>query len=564
MNTTKAKRILALVLAFLILGTALGACGRQNGDGDESGKNVRTEEGAQTDPDTAAGDGSQTETAMLEPYEFTLYYNYDWYDVSLQWGDDKVSAELQQKFNVTMNQAKPDSDPVQKMNIMAATGDLPDVIMMDRDSTYQKLISLGYLLPLDEFVDNNSSYKQVIDEATVNLSRVDGKIYGLLNWATTDEHPTGNGGWVINKKIYEQLGSPKLETTDDLYNYLKLVKESGLTVDGKSVVPIQSGAFPSLSDLINLSFGLNHFPGDMKGVIPMGNELKLHYTDPKFTESMLFLNKLWSEGLINQDYFVEKSEQIEEKLSTGRVAVYVGTDVTSTLPNYRQRVIANDPDNDYIVIEPIAAPGLDRKDIYTSPFMTLGWNVLCITNNAKNPERIFQLLDYIISEEGSRLVAYGPQGELYDEVDENGYPILKQAMSSVPEDEVKSILGNWAVLGNTLYFDFSKVADDNRKPAEQRDWIIQAQSNIVWKHSLNTSAFSNVAPDPQSEEGIALASFDDLNKKVLPKIIMAKDENACRQAIQEAIDDAYKLGFDKAEQYMTGKYQENLESMKGK
>lgn len=562
MSFEKVKKGLALFLVLVLSVSFISACGSKNKKTDNAAKNqIPTEEAAPTE--TNAED-TPTEEAKPEPYEFTMYYNYDWYDVSLTWGDDKVSATLKEKFNITMNQSKPDSDPVQKMNIMAATGDLPDVIMMDRDATYQKLISLDYLVPLDDYINKDSSYAKVIDESTRNLAKVDGKTYGLLNWATSNDHPTGNSGWVINKKIYEQLGSPKLETTDDLYNYLKLVSQSDLKVNGKSIIPLQSGAFPALCNLMANSFGLNYFPGTMHGVVPVGDELKLYYTDPKFTDTMLFLNKLWREGLINQDYFVEKSEQIEEKLSTGRVAVYVGTDVTSALPTYRQRVIASEPDNDYIVINPVAGPGIAQEDVMTSDFMTLGWNVICVTKNAKQPERIFQLLDYIVSDEGSCLTGYGPKGELYNDVDENGYPILTKAVNSLSEEEKRSLgVGAWSLVGNTIFADLSKVADDNRKPADQRDWVIQAQSNIVWKHSLNDSAFANISPDTQSDEGIAMATFDDLDKKSLPKIIMAKDENACKQAIQSAIDDAYKQKFDLVEKYMTQAYQANLKAMSG-
>lgn len=46
----------------------------------------------------------------------------------------------------------------------------------------------------------------------------------------------GNGGYAINNKIYKDLGSPKLETFDDLYSYLKLVKEKH-----PEVVPFEVG-----------------------------------------------------------------------------------------------------------------------------------------------------------------------------------------------------------------------------------------------------------------------------------------------------------------------------------
>jgi len=548
------KSLFVTMLAIIMLLALTVACSKKEAAPASSVSPASSP--ASTPSQTQAAAESAT-PAPLEPYEFTAYFNYDWYDASAKWGDDKVSQFYNEKFNIKMKKAKPEGDPIQKLNVMIASDDLPDVIQMERDANYLKLIQLGKLIPLDEFINNNSSYKRIIDDKTIELSKVNGKVYGMLNYATTTDHPTGNGGWAINKNIYEQLGSPKLQTTDDLLHYLKLVKDSNLKVDGKTVVPIQF-AESGMIDLMMGSFGLNPLNA-VEGVVPIQNELKLYFNEPRAIDALLYLNKLWNNGLINKDYFVEKSEQIQEKLTTGRVAVYAGNNITSDLKDYRNTLKDHDPTNDYIVIEPPAAPGVDQSKVYNSTYSTLGWNVVGISNKAKNPERIFQLLDSIVSEDGSRLNVYGPEGGLYDELDSEGYPILKSNLSSLSSEERKALgIGVWGILGNTKYADFSKAANDNRKPVEERDWATQAQINIIWKHSMNTDAYIGTTPEPQSPEGIAAASFSDLNLKALPKIVMAKDESQSRAAIAEALDNAYKLGFEKVEKFKTEIYQQNM------
>lgn len=542
----RVKTGLAFLLAFSMTVPLFSACSTSTATGSS---------------EVPSSSGSASEEEKLDPYEFSLYVNYDWVDVSPQWGKDKVSAALKEKFNITTVLQKPEGDPNTKFNIMLASDDLPDAMELERDASYQKLIQLGKIIPLDDYISKYPGYKGAVSADTVNLMKTDGKSYCVLNWATTKDHPTGNDGWAYNKKIYEQIGSPKLETTDDLYNALALVKSKNLTVNGQPVIPLQF----TPTDQNGLIRMYNTFGGMEygKGVTPIDGKLKLYWTDPKFTEAMVFMNKLWNAGFINQDYFVEKTEQVTEKLSTGRVFLYGGADVSDTnMKDARARLKEVDKDNDYVVIEPIAGPGLKQADIKNGTYSTPGWNALVITNKAEKPERIFQLWDYCCTDEGARLTVYGPKGEMYDEVDDKGYPVLKKTEGQLSDAEKKELgIWSWTYPGVSLYTDLSKVAADNRKPVEQRDWSIQAQVNIIWKHRANADAFVGMNPDPQSAEGIAWTSFKDLQLKMGPKFVTAKDENGVKTALQNAIDQAYKLGFDKVEAYTQTVYEKNLKAL---
>lgn len=555
MSKKQLAKVLALVIAITMLGSLFAACGQKAAD-----QAATTEKAAESTSEAATT--AEPEQKELEPYEFTMYYNYDWYDASAIWGEDKVSAELKKKFNITLKQAKPEGDPVQKLNVMIASDDLPDAMMMDRDSNYLKMINLGKIVELDSFIEKYPGYKQAIMPTTMNLSKVNGKVYGMLNWANTDnlKAMAGNSGWAVNKKLYEAVGSPTLETTDDLYNFLKAVKEKGLKVDGKEVLPIQVQNSGMTYEMLFMTFfgrGMTNY------VIPMNNELKLYMTHPKFEEAMLFANKLWRENLINKDAFVEKPEQIGEKLSTGRVASFLGYDIPTAIGNEaRKRLREKDPENDYVVIKPIAGPGLTPADIKMNSYTTLGWNVLVVTNKAQQPERIFQLFDYMISNEGQTLLTYGPKGEMYDEVDAEGIPILKKTDSELKEEERKALgVWRWVMPGNSTFVNLTKYAANDRQPADKKDWVIEMQSKIMAPSNINKDEFMNMYTDPKTEEGIAYTAFEDLYKKSLPKIVMAKSEEQCKTAIKEAIDNAYKLGFDKAEKFMTTKWQENLKNM---
>lgn len=554
----KYLKIAVSILTAAMLFASMTACGQKDAAKNSPSPSADSSKGE----DNSSQQQGQSDVKTREPYEFTFYANYDWFDASPQWGQDQVSAELQKKFNITMKLAKPEGDPSQKLNIMVASDDLPDSIMMDRNSDYIRLIELDKLVALDGYIEKYPNYKQAIMPTTMNLSKVNDKVYGILNWANTDNPKAraGNRGYVINKKIYETLGSPKLESTEDLYSYLKAVKQSNMKVDGKDVVPLQSDSGIALANMI---FGT--FNGVMSNnyVLPINDELKFYFTSPKFEEAMIYVNKLWNEGLINKDAFIEKTEQVVEKLANGRVAVFVGTDVTTYIANQSlAKLREKDPGNDYVVVNPIAGPGLTHADVKHNTYQTLGWNVICITKKAKQPERIFELFDYMISNEGQTLLVYGPKGVLYDELDQDGFPVLKKSESELTDAERNSLgIWKWVAPGNSTFVNLAKYAANARLPKEKRDWTADMQANVMSIHNVNTDEFMNLMADPNSPEGISEKAMSDFIKKAIPKIVMSKNAEQCKQNIKESIDEAYKLGFDKVEKLYTSIWKENLKKM---
>lgn len=514
-------------------------------------------------PTTTSSNGTYDTS---KPIEFTVYWNYSWYNQERKWGETTISKEIEKKMNCKINFAKPDGDPAEKLNIMLTSDTLPDVVIMDRDANYKKLIELGRLVEIDKLIDKYPGYKKSVEAATINLAKQDGKSYGLLNWATTSKHPTGNGGWVVNEKIYKEMGSPAIATLDDMFNYTKAVKDKGIKINGKDVVPMQFDPGNYQDGLNQLYFsygGIGTISNQELCYIPNGSkELKFFMQDSKWEQAMLYANKMWKAGLMNTDFFVETAQQKNDKRDSGRVAVYTSSNGVNEARDGMNAWKTADKDGSYIVIDPPAAGGLKQADIMNNTYNTLGWNSICITKKAKDPERIFGIFDWIASPEGQLLTFYGPKGILYDELDKDGYPIIKKNRSELSDKEGKDLACEvYSMPGVAEWCDFSKVAADNRLSPDKRDFVIQAQSKIAWKHSKDVTEFVGMFTDPATDEGIIFNQVQDLVRKNIAKIVMAKDEQTCKDAIKETTAQAYKLGFEKVEKFKTKVWQDNLKAM---
>ncbi|UUZ86270.1 extracellular solute-binding protein [Paenibacillus sp. P26] len=279
----KITKTLLLPAAAAILSVSMIAGCEKNNAAETGGS-------AGTDPKNAAGGGGTFELGS-KPLTFTFYGNYDWYNMPA-WGEDAASKWIKENKKVDIKAVSSGGAAAQKLNTMIASGDLPDVVWLERSGDVEKLRAADMLVPLDDYINKYPNLKKWLGEAGLNMLRAsDGKIYGFPNWYTN--RPNGNAGYVVNKKIYKELGSPKLETTDDLYNYLKAVKEKY-----PNVIPFEPhlGKDGQGLDVIYSAFAENH-PNVYVGnrAVPSGDKLTSIFTDPVFRETMQYESKLFRE-----------------------------------------------------------------------------------------------------------------------------------------------------------------------------------------------------------------------------------------------------------------------------
>lgn len=493
---------------------------------------------------------------QVRPVSFSFYGHYDWF-TSQPWGEDPTSKWIKDHLGVEVTAIQSSGAAEAKMNTMIASNELPDVIMMDRGAMVERLRQAGQLVALDEFIDKYPNLKKYAGEDTLNLLRSeDGKLYIFPNWYTSS--PNGNGGWVVNTKIYKELGEPKLATFDDLYAYLKLVKERY-----PDVVPLEVGIGGRGIEVIASGFA-EHFPAKLfaMNAYPEGDRLVSIYKSPVYEEAMLYIAKLFREKLMTQDAFTQKPDQVQEKLGNGKAAVFVYDDVANAGRTGHLAWQSIDPTGGYQAIWPIHRAGLNPENITVNEYNSLGWNAVVITKHAQDPEAIFAYLDWSTSPEGQRILFFGPQGLYWNEFDADGAPIPNEAwLTSSQEEKGNQKLGAFIWTGNTTFVDTSKAKLEMELPEDVRNWTTIAQTTVFWNTSLNMTEFVNLDPLPDTDEGIIQQTVNDIYTEVRAKLMFAKSDEEVRALIREAEQDAAKAGFARLLEYKTAKWQENLQRM---
>ncbi|WP_373229367.1 extracellular solute-binding protein [Cohnella sp.] len=547
------------LLLLLVTSMFLSACS-QKGKSDPPASSASPSSSTQASP-TASEETQSTSAFQLgsEPLEFSFYGNYDWM-VTEPWGADPSSGWVKENFKINITAIQSGGAAKQKFNTMVVSDALPDVIMTDRGGDFDKLREAGKLVALDEYVDKYPNLKKFAGDQTLNMLRADdGKLYGFPNWYTSS--PNGNSGYLINKKIYKELGSPKLETFADLESYLRLIKEKY-----PDVIPLETDVKAEGIHIFNTgleeNFAINYIS---EMAVPRGDQLTSMFTDPTFTATMKFSSKLFRDKLMTQDAFTQKRDQVYEKMKNGRVGVFAGLlAINRDIAEANNLLQQKDPDAGYKAIWPLHSDNVAADKVFPNSYVSQGWNMIGITTKAKNPEAIFAYLDWLTGTEGQSIMTFGPQGRYWDDRDADGAPIPNDKWTSTPQaDKDKDKMGtfNWA--GNTSFVDGVKAKIEMALPEGKRNWSTEQQVNVTWKTSQNMTVFTNLKPSPNSEEGIAETTVTAIMEEYVAKILFAKSDAGVDALLKEANDSAMAQGYEKLLKFKTDKWQENIKKASG-
>lgn len=584
------KRILALLLALALVVSVFAACG-DSGNSSSSGGNSSTASTESGDASSAGEDEGEPSNVSAGPddtsehYAFTCYWYYDWAQLK-EWGGDAVSAYWADKFNVDVEFSMPDADPDSKLNIMLTGGDLPDSMILDRGRVLNSVARAGALQEIEQFMYPGCSFETDVAEIAKELQKVDGKLYGIPNWPRGEGAVAtgGNYGWIINTDTYKKVGSPKLETMDDLHDYCVKVKEANLTsYTGQSIIPFATtntnNGFYVYQQFYR-SLGArnlveNYFTQE-------NSKLEICVREPLFVEALKMANQWYNEGLWSSEEFTDDGPMWEEKMTNGRPALMFYDFSQDDSNNFRR--ITREKSNGEVSYEVLGDPNSEitkdfpmwpkaNKDVkvcYGDENGTVGWNVNVITTSAKRPQRIFDLFTYLISEEGTREVCYGPEGGLWEGINENGIPQLTKPYADITSDEMNAAgAWLWTQPASSDWMDSIKFAVNAQQDPDKRSWVVSIQSDLFSQSRENphegtkfitdqNTGLTNLI-DPQSDEGIQLKAIQDELQVRLPQILMAKDEAEFDKLLEEAVQTVESNNIDGILAIWQEQYDKNIE-----
>ena len=314
-----------------------------------------------------------------------------------------------------------------KTTIILASGDLPDFFMSIRVGLAEvlKYAKQGMFIRLNELIDEyGSNIKKMYDqypEVRKGTTTPEGDIF----YTTNVQGLYRLIPLYANKVWMENLGLEYPETHEDYYNILKAFKEQDANGNGdpNDELPLAGmGSLPIRS--VYGSWGLGNRGFTASGGALYGYDLgpdgkvRLIAMDPLFKEVLQYFNRLWSDGLIDQELFTTNMSQFTAKGEALQVGSFA---FTNTTPVGRGQM------NDY---KGMIFAGPDGEKISSTRVSMIGGPAMVITSQSKYPKVIARWMNWSYSDEAILIMHMGVEGDTFEIKPDGDYVYTDKIMAN--------------------------------------------------------------------------------------------------------------------------------------
>ncbi|MCR5062833.1 MAG: hypothetical protein K6A89_06060 [Treponema sp.] len=482
--------------------------------------------------------------------------------------DNPTYKWIEENFGVTFSWDILVGDKDQKIGVLIASGDLPDLVEVDSEK-FQGAGCLRDLKPLVEKYAPNlmkhyaPAWKKMLDadsEKDANGKITVEHIYSLPNYGVYDGVPSdtyyNQNGWWIQKAVLKEFGYPVIKTIDQYFDLIEKYYKKYPTIDGAPTIPFNIiTADWEAFNLWNPPNFLAGYPNDGNGHVDLVNG-KYVYTDNFVDENakrwFKLANGYYQRGLIDPASFTDNRDQYYAKISQGRVLgmfiqgwQFMGDNAENALWS------AGKDERTYaplaITFDESIKPHYRDQSL---PNLQRGFGI-----TVKCPEdkaiKILQFMDKMISEENQKILYWGFEGEDYlidtdgSKTGTKGGAYRTQAMRDQQKDPQyndKHFALLWREeapkLEGTMASGYTRSMDDlaweyalSQKPVDIELWNAYGVGSYAEFVDANPPKNAGWYPmwqcNPSAENGgfeeeaaVAMTGFETVQRKYLPQMIM--------------------------------------------
>lgn len=503
----KGKKFLSLLIsAALISASLLAGCGQ-------------------------GGDTGQGETETGEK-EISLYIGDAWsatmYDAD---NEDIVLKELEKRTGTNLKlELVKSSDVNSEINVMLASGELPDMIFASGE-TRSQMIRDGYVIPLDELIEKYApNIKKNLGFVFPEWQERDGSLYGVGCFVWNDPRYALNltvNTVQIRYDMLKELGYEKLDREQSMNSFITIDEYMELLDKVKEKYP---DVYPALFQTANAAEVLIKAKGVQCVNLPASTYCV--YEDGKATsifsskympEVVDFLNDFCLNGYAPEGVTTFKIEENQALISQGKVFSTLGS--VDGLDAANAALAAENDETRFVYFYLVESE--DTKNVLINGYAAAEGPNLMITKDCKDPEGVIKFLDYCASEEGSTLIGAGIEGVTYTTQEDGRKVPVEEVAKGYAVWDVNMIkkygIGSWLnLLPSMEGLDADENAYDiNAQTAFTQDkWVMY--NNKDWEHfayprTINANAKIDSQTQQEAYEALSKISsyaFDRISKAV--------------------------------------------------
>lgn len=365
------RKTVRTILVLFTVGVLTAACGSGSSNSGSGDTTVRialggAADGYSPDPDNALATKLQEETGT---------------SIVLEMMPEDISASL-------------------------AAGDSPDYFRVTR-AQLEQYVRQGLVLDLTPYADQLADYRAFVGDEAFNLGTVDGKLSAITTKPSEQNYTT----FWIRKDWLDTLGLEMPRTTDDFRAALEAFTHDDPDGNGKQDTYGLTGASPYNTFLpLWGSFGT---PGP-KSIYSSDGEVQFGYTDPGLTDAMEYVSGLAADGLVDPDSYTLDVSEARDRAFQGAAGVMSQSWASVTKKEFWDAAMQAQPDADWQQLDLLAGPDGEEGSIALQAYGGFYYALpASLAGNDEKIDKIIDLINYVSTDEGNRLVCYGVEDTHY-------------------------------------------------------------------------------------------------------------------------------------------------------
>ena len=324
-----------------------------------------------------------------------------------------IAHEITNRTGVKLDVLYPVEGVSEKIDLMINSGDYPDLVMV-KDTN--RMVDAGAYIDLTDLIDEHGPNIKKLYGDYINrlkFSENDQAIYVLPSEPVDEVNYRPVMGFRLQHDVVEKLGYPALETLEDYENAIREYMTLYPEINGEKTLGISF-----VIEDWRWKITLGNSGGFATGAPDDGNwfvdpetyEASYRFLRPEEKAYYKWLNKMYHDGLIDPDSFVQDLDAYHAKIASGRVLGLI--DATWNFYYAEQVLRSNGLDERMYGTYPIQLDKTTLAADYRDVGYIAGYGI-GISKNCKDPVSAIKFLDFMVSDEGQILRHWGIEGLHY-------------------------------------------------------------------------------------------------------------------------------------------------------
>jgi len=398
-----------------------------------------------------------------------------------EWEDMPTLIEYEDMTNIGFEYNTPPlNDFSTNFNLAFASGDLPDVVYGTDTETLTPAMEVDYgqqglLLSLNDLIDEHApNLSQILDERPEieqSITSTDGNIYALPRIGGGPTASWIRGPVWINGAWMEELGIEEVPTTvEGFYDMLVRFRDEDPNGNGEAdEIPLTDVQMDSTRPWLLSAFGIKEW-----GIEEHDGNVRYAPITENYRGYLEFMNRLYSEELLDVEVFSQADEQKKAKGEDNRLGAFPDWYSFFTTGQTEEEGMANP------MMGPMTSEYSEEPLFPMSNGIQRG--TFAITHENPNPEATMRWVDYFYSAEGYDFINRGPAGYLWDWADEEGGErVYNEDLEASDREEYRGqITPDYGITtpGSTDY-DLEPIGNDEAQTPFQRFLEEETNEKII-------------------------------------------------------------------------------------